>query len=976
MRGPRGHGGRLLCYALALGQAFWGLGCSDEISAPSTGTASTAAGVLGAFEFGELTFQLYRNAIASEPAGAPRDARLAALDARHDDFVQAVDDVANPRTLGGVVQSVEAIFALVDDGTLPTLTDQTAGALELLAQDPQAMAAVLDLVQSKGHTVPTRELVDLIGRALAYPESAETWEAVAALIRENDGLDDAGQPNGEPTLVPDLLALLRDALLDFANGGAPGSQLGQALDDLAAELTAEAPIHGALALGDPEWVVRLDARGLPRVAHDPATGGPTPPFADRDGDGLADADADGRLLDAQGRPVDLPTFGPPNDPGRDAAGRAIDGAGRPVYVYVDAKRTVLSLLLIVGGELLDREVHNRAHEVLEAGLGPVRPDGTYGRDHPVADLAWGGLGLLRSDHAPQALRTAADVLRRDPDLAERLLVRVSRAKALAKQAAAQGAGGRRLSDPQVVRLIDDLLPILDDIFEQPGSGPSTARTLTDTLADLRTRAPDFGPQLAPLFVHSRVARESQPDGDRNSIDEARSVPVDFSQPAGQGNRSAAQQLLDLLARADGCDLFGRNLAVLILDLMADQSPATVGNLASLVTSLPGFLSNLVCSGISNDIQALDALATSGALDGFLPLAKAFKDRGETELLVRLLVRVQQDYDVIRSIEPDVARYLDAGVLDEAGEIARLGRQVTDPVTGDSAADIFAFWLEELVDDDVRVVDRRGAVVPSRAHLLLGPLQAFDRRLVAAGRTPAWEALVDGLFDVLLARVQSGGRDRLRNAALIPLLTEGIGAVADRLPADRATRLADVDRARAGAVDLLASRDFATVLTLIRTIDQAPSKALLNRGLVSLFTPRQRRQDDVFGAIVRLAVILVQAPPDPGALQDLAPWLAQVVDPQSPLVPDALQAFQRLLTAEEGRTVLNLLRAAFTPPPGEVDAPVLVLLDVFRDVQDAGGPAGALDVPALEAHLRDAVAFLRDDTQGVGWYYAAIRARRR
>ena len=72
---------------------------------------------------------------------------------------------------------------------------------------------------------------------------------------------------------------------------------------------------------------------------------------------------------------------------------------------------------------------------------------------------------------------------------------------------------------------------------------------------------------------------------------------------------------------------------------------------------------MACSGLSNDIQALDALAKSGALDAFLPIAKAFKDRGDTALLVRLLVRLSQGYDAtIRPYEPDLALFLDGRSL--------------------------------------------------------------------------------------------------------------------------------------------------------------------------------------------------------------------------------------------------------------------------------------------------------------------------
>src|SRR5207302_1784016 len=119
------------------------------------------------------------------------------------------------------------------------------------------------------------------------------------------------------------------------------------------------------------------------------------------------------------------------------------------------------------------------------------------------------------------------------------------------------------------------------------------------------------------------------------------VPVDYSRAATYvaagatiDNRSSVNQLLDLMARAQGCKLplSSQTLAETIVDLMADQTPQTVATLVSLLTAIPGFVINIACPGISNDIQSLDDLAKSGSLDALLPIAKVFKDHGETRLL--------------------------------------------------------------------------------------------------------------------------------------------------------------------------------------------------------------------------------------------------------------------------------------------------------------------------------------------------------
>ncbi len=993
-RPRRRHLPALCAWGLALTQVFAGAGCSsDSIGGKGGGSSSTVAGVLAANDLGAAMFSLVREQVAREPDLAVRDARLAALDARRDDFVGAVNDVLNASTLQGAGPTTDAVLALVDDGTLPTLFGHVANALDELASDPQATAALARWtgVQRAAATLPPAEAIALLGRLFNYPETEQTWRAVATLIAENDGRDDQGRPNGEPTLVPDLHALLHELAVDLATPSArpQGPDLSRLLEVMAQAVTEEAVLRGNPDLGPAEWVARLDPRGLPRVARDPATGRLPAPFVDHDGDRLADVDALDRFVDAAGAPLDRPAFGRAGSPGYDAEGRATTDAGAPLFEVVDAKRTAVALGMKLAGELLARDLHHDGRVVLEAALGPQRADGTYAPDGPAIDLLAGVLSLLEPDAAMAVLRGVAALLRQDPARGEALFVALARARDAAHGATPVGGGlGRvRLSDPRLVQLVDDLMPLLDDVFEQPAAtSSSTALVLLDAFVALRAQAPDFAHQLAPLFVYRSVERELAPDGDRNGIDEARSRRVDYAQPATAGgageNRSAAHQLLDLLARADGCQLLGKSLAVWVLDLMAGLSPQTVGSLASMVQALPGFLTNLFCSGISGDIQALDALAKAGALDGFLPLAKAFKDRGETELLVRLLVRVQRDWSsTLRAVEPDLAAVLEAGALDALQDVAAQARAVQDPATGEPVANAVARALAGLVDTDAATVDHRGRAAPSRAHLLLRPLQALDARLAQAGAGPAFDRLLDGGFDVLLAREQVNGQELLRNGSFVPLTATLLDALLQVLPADAATRASDVRAVQARLDQALASRHTATVVAVLRTIHDAPSKALIDRGLVSLLTPSPTRERDVFGGLARLAVQLLALPPGALPLADLAPAVARILDPRSPLVPEAIVAFERLLTADGGKTILTVLRAATNPAPGEPLAPAGVLLEIAQEVWTAGAPGAAPGAAPLAPDdvrdfLRWGAAFIRDDQSGLESFFALIRARQR
>ncbi len=174
-----------------------------------------------------------------------------------------------------------------------------------------------------------------------------------------------------------------------------------------------------------EHVARLDDRGVPVVAKD-AQGKLLAPFTD-DGQGRARIDGLGRPVDAAGKPIDLPPFDDAKKPGRDGFGRAVTAGGALQYVYFDAKKTHLALGLKVLGDHLRRDAHVNALAVIEAALGPARPDRSHDPDGPLVDLVHGGLELLAPDEAPKLLRALAALLANDPSRAERVVVELSRA---------------------------------------------------------------------------------------------------------------------------------------------------------------------------------------------------------------------------------------------------------------------------------------------------------------------------------------------------------------------------------------------------------------------------------------------------------------------------------------------------------------------------------------------------------------------
>src|SRR5262249_55782403 len=149
----------------------------------------------------------------------------------------------------------------------------------------------------------TDDLLGYLARSANYPGVEQVFGAVAELVRENDGVDDNGVPNGEPNLVRDVQAFASRLLHEAATP--PATTAVGLLDGLPAELLVYAPARGGVpgSMGAPTWAVRVDANQNPAVAKD-AQGKLFAPFVDANGDGVADVNADGRPIDAQGNPID------------------------------------------------------------------------------------------------------------------------------------------------------------------------------------------------------------------------------------------------------------------------------------------------------------------------------------------------------------------------------------------------------------------------------------------------------------------------------------------------------------------------------------------------------------------------------------------------------------------------------------------------------------------------------------------------
>jgi len=133
--------------------------------------------------------------------------------------------------------------------------------------------------------------------------------------------------------------------------------------------------------------------------------------------------------------------------------------------------------------------------------------------------------------------------------------------------------------------------------------------------------------------------------------------------------SQLQGTLDILAATNGpLKCFGitmvDNLAQTILSTMADRTPTDVQNLVSILKATIG-LGNIVCDipqAVQDNLDALDALAKSGALDGMLPILKVFKQQNQIDVLTDLMVNLH-DSAALPALEPMLVAAIDAGIMD-------------------------------------------------------------------------------------------------------------------------------------------------------------------------------------------------------------------------------------------------------------------------------------------------------------------------
>lgn len=969
----------LLAWLLALSQVFCVLGCRQTTGSGRGGSNSTAAGATAGLNLGELAYTLLHH---QYEAGG-ETAKASALQSRKDDFVGSINRILPPQTGQNLFPTLLGFLPLVDDGTIEgAAADMDAMLVDMLGDQAtlDAMARLMAGTGNSGPVTDSRSTTLLISRLLAYPELETLSRAILELVRQRDGVDDQGNPApNEKDLFTPLQGLISRQLLGYQPAPGSGQQLASTLQKLSDGLLASEPLGAFPDLGAPAWAVRLDKHGNPAVQADAGTGKLPVPFVDLDSDGAADVGADGRPVDAAGTAIDLPPFG--NDGTRDNDGRALVSGGALYYQYFDLKRTMLSELLLLIGELLKKDIPGPAVKVMCAMTDRVHMDnGTpdpsddyevLAPDSPVFDLVHANFELVKSTPLPEVLKGLAAVIKADPakfsNLVDTLLVSLKKATAAASSAPPVAGANQAL--------LNDLLPLLEDLV-QPRNGVSTVRALLQAFNSEQRRLRTLPASFALMMKWNDYGRRI---------------------PTGPNAPSVMQRVLGMMERANGCNVIGAsgsgNMAEFYLDAMAGNARIlginiSIGTINQLVDV--SIIRNLLCSAIrAEDVRALKDFNDTGALEAMKPIAKVFSDRGQTRLLKDIMLGLGRHYDAaMRPTEPTVVAILESGSVEKLFEVIDAMTQVRVPGSTDVVADKIADTVQAIFQARP-VFDRRGQQYASLFRLMLAPMDGLSQRAQAKGVQAELDAILSALGDVLLATyVDTRGTadpaddvERWKWGALKTHLAGTLEIVADAIPAAGAARNQWASDQLTTMQNLLTNRDTVFVLDVLGEIGASPQKQAINAGIANLFTPSPNAATDAFGGILILLAELLHkksaAPSvDEQALGVVLHFVGAQMDPALGRMRGIGRLVMKLIAADDGLFLLHVLRNAFDMGPNGTDkAAVLVLQEVMAEVNAAGGAgSGPMTASSLQTTLQGVHDFMNDQVNGLPSFMQRIKNR--
>ena len=482
---------------------------------------------------GEPTKALCRGQV--EPSTAPT-ARLRVMAEQRDRLVAALD-----RAFPEVLEDDLDYFTLQlipfydpPEERLPTQTRALADLFAKILEDDEAIAA-LERVGSRLGYRPSRLALGVARPALSYPRIVELTQTALGSLAEGGhaheewnqlvgsvALDMATAAPAEPEDGPSTLELTRQLLLttrpEFGEGGAR-----------------------FMAVRDPRGVV------IPFSGD----GSVPPPFADMDGNGLADIDPLGRFLDRSGGLLDVPSpFALPTEPAgvalRGPAGRALRADSSPLYSYRDVNHSLLAGLSRDAAPWLDPAsptlldmayglpvlMGPRAMRTEDLGPLDTRYLGYDTANAPLFDLIYATGELLHRDATDDALQLV-DALVTDHEAEVAGMIHGG----LISDAYADGIDA---AIPAESELWDDVLQVAQWIAQEPGLLEGLLRSFADP------RAKRLGSIFAEMMRFRDPIALDPDDINRHLTDQVWTMEVDRDAPDGPDNMSLFQRTVSAI----------------------------------------------------------------------------------------------------------------------------------------------------------------------------------------------------------------------------------------------------------------------------------------------------------------------------------------------------------------------------------------------------------------------------------------------
>jgi len=497
------------------------------------------------------------------PPGDSPD-KLKAIVGQKDLLIATVDLILPKDFLNTLEGFLEALAPLADDDTMPKAISSLGNLLDIMYKDPDFAAALARLANRVGYR-PTYTAAGLVHTIVNYP-------GIDAFLTKTLGLiAPGGTAETEFKQLNHALSMEMRSSVPVANPADPERTLRVALNLLLST-------HPDLKSNTPLPLTQRDYRGLAMAA---AQGGTVvPPFVDvNPKDGLADVDGMGHYVDANGKPIDVPTpfaeAGATDTAPRDGQGRALSAPTSTslLYQYLDLDGTVIgglnreaitlmdpvkdtSLGLVFGASALlgPRTTQTKVYMDPAGGmLGALSFQGFDTNQSAALDLLHAFIQLLGDPNIQPTLETASTLLTQFESPASRAI------------GAMLDASDRGKMHPEAMvnpasNLYDDLMPTVVRVLRVPG----LAQDVLKALEDPRMKA--FAPMIARLmaandqidFDHTMCG--SPPCAYPLTNNLAAPTAVNRAIPDTDYNRSLMQRIAHLIHDSNGVQFCNKDKA--------------------------------------------------------------------------------------------------------------------------------------------------------------------------------------------------------------------------------------------------------------------------------------------------------------------------------------------------------------------------------------------------------------------------------